>query len=83
MSSVIRLVNLIGWEVSSIDVGSQLRFEWGSNTSKSIKLDAAEELVGFDLAGTPTTESIFRVADEASNRLDCDQNRERNIYTFE
>lgn len=82
MSSIVSLINLIGWEVSGINVGSQLGLEWGSDTSKSIKLDAAEELVGFDLTCSSTTKTIFGIADEAGRMLACVINGERDRNTF-
>lgn len=66
MSSVVRLVNFISWEVSGVNIGRQLGLKWCSDTSKGIKLDASEELVAFDLTSTSTAKSVLGIADKTS-----------------
>ena len=48
----VALVNLVGGEVLRVDVGGQLREEWGVYFTELVEMDAFEERVGFELLGT-------------------------------
>ena len=49
--AMVRLINLIDWEVADIDVRLKAGFEWGSDAAERVPVDAAEEVVGLDLGG--------------------------------
>lgn len=50
--AVIRLVDFVGREVGDVDVGLEARFERGADFAEGVPIDAAEEVVLFDL-GSP------------------------------
>lgn len=64
MGGIVRLVNLIGWEVCSIYVGGEFWLKGCSDASQSVKVDPSEELVVLDLTCTSTTQSVFCVANK-------------------
>lgn len=48
---MVRLVDFVGWEVGDVDVGLEARFERGADLAEGVPVDAAEEVVLFDLRG--------------------------------
>lgn len=50
--AVVRLVDFVGREVGDIDVGLKARLERCTDFAEGIPIDAAEEVVEFDLRGT-------------------------------
>jgi hypothetical protein len=64
--SIISLINLIGREVSSVDVGGKLWLEWCADVAEPFKVNTSEELVFLDLLSTSTTKTILSVADKAT-----------------
>lgn len=69
MSGVIGLINLVRRKVSGVDVGSQLRFKWGTDTTKCVKLNTTEEFVGFDLICTSPAKAVLRVTNKAMSKI--------------
>src|SRR3954447_19698955 len=64
MSGIIGLVNLICREVCRIDIRSQLRLEWCSDTAKSIEFNATEEFMVLDLICTTSAETILCITNK-------------------
>lgn len=62
---VIGLVDLVGGEVSGVNVAGKPGLEWSADASQLFKLDTAEEGVALDLVGTTTAQTVFSVAYEA------------------
>lgn len=52
---MVRLIDLVEWEIGDIDVRRKARFEWGSDAAETVPVDAFEEVVGFDLRGAGMT----------------------------
>ncbi len=65
---MIRLIDLIEWEVGDIDVGLETRFERCTDTAETVPVHASEEVVDFDLARASVTgggtKSVRRRAEE-------------------
>lgn len=49
--TMVRLIDLVQWEVGDIDLGFKARFEGGTDAAQTGPVDAFEEVVGFDLRG--------------------------------
>lgn len=64
VGGVISLVNLIGWEICRIDIGSKFGLEWRTYTAKSIEFNATEEFVILNLICTTTTETILGITNK-------------------
>lgn len=64
-SRVVSLVNLIGREVSGIDVGCQPGLERSTDAAQAVKVDSTEECVALDFMSTSPSESVLSVADHA------------------
>lgn len=64
-SRVVSLVNLIGGEVSGVDVGRQPGLERSADAAQTVKVDSTEECVALDFMSTSPSESVLGVADHA------------------
>lgn len=50
--AVIRLIDFIEREIGHVDIGLKAGLERRADAAKTVPIDAAEEIMGFDLRGT-------------------------------
>lgn len=64
MSGIVGLINLIRWEVGSVNVRGKLWLERCTDAAKGVKLNTTEEAVILDFIGRDSTKTVFGVADK-------------------
>lgn len=64
VSGRISLVDLVNGEVCGIDIGHKPWFKWRTNTTKTIKIDAAEERMSLDFVCSTSAKAILRVTNQ-------------------
>lgn len=69
MSRIVRLVDLVSWEIGSVDVRVQFRFKWSTNTTEGVKFNTPEEFVSLDFVGTSATKTILGITNQTSDML--------------
>lgn len=62
---IVGLINLIGREVGSINVGGQTWLKGRANATKAVELDTSEECMVLNLMRSTTAKTVFCVADHA------------------
>lgn len=59
------LLQILGGEISGIDLGRQARLEGGAEAAEVVEVDARKEGVAFQFAGPDAAKAVLAVADEA------------------
>lgn len=63
-SSIVRLINLVRWEIRRVNIRREARLKWRTDSTKAIKLYPAEEGMTLDLVCTTAPQAVLRVADK-------------------
>jgi hypothetical protein len=61
-SGIVRLVNLVGWEVRRVDIRRKARLKWCSDAPQAVKVNASEEGVILEFMRAASSKTVLRVA---------------------